>query len=177
MRKERRSEMPNLTPLFNQKGFTLIELMIVVLIVGILSAVAIPTFRNFQSKAHRAELKANLGGIFMAQEAYYQENLRYGSFRESGFALSGISNRFSYRSPVTGGTGGSSNTVDEDVFHPRGGATYPENTVVPSAAALSPAAFTATATGDIDGDGPLDQWHINDLKAGLDDPDIDDIFN
>lgn len=161
----------------NREGFTLVELMITVLIVGILSAVAIPTFRNFQSKAHRAEMKLNLGGIFTAQQAFYSENLRYGSFVETGFALTGLSNRFSYRSPVAGGTGGSSNTVGSDVFHPGGGTTYPDNAIVASAAALSPAAFTATATGDVDSDGPLDQWHINDLKAGLDAPDFDDLLN
>ena len=51
-------------------------------------------------------MKLNLGSIFVTQEAYHQENLRYGNFTETGFALSGVSNRFSYRSPALGGTGG-----------------------------------------------------------------------
>ena len=48
----------------NHKGFTLIELMIVVAIVGILAAIAIPNFLNYQAKSQQAEAKANLGAIF-----------------------------------------------------------------------------------------------------------------
>ena len=71
----------------------------------------------------------------------------------------------------------SSNTAGSDVIHPTSGAPSPENTIVPSAATVSPAAFTATATGNIDGDGTIDQWHINDQKLGLENPDEDDIMN
>lgn len=163
--------------ILSREGFTLIELMVTVAIVGILAAIAVPTFQRFQSKAHRAEMKSNLGGIYIAQEAYYQENTRYGSFMETGFVLSGISNRFSYRSPATGGTGGSSNTVGVDVFHPRGGTVNSDNTIVASAATIGPASFTATATGNIDTDGTIDQWHINDKKRGLVGADVDDLFN
>ena len=58
----------------NQKGFTLIELMIVVAIIGILAAIAIPNFMQYQLKAKTAEAKSNLGGIRTAQEAYKAEN-------------------------------------------------------------------------------------------------------
>ena len=58
----------------NQKGFTLIELMIVVAIIGILAAIAIPNFTNYQMKAKTAEAKTNLGAIRTSQEAYMAEN-------------------------------------------------------------------------------------------------------
>ncbi len=58
----------------NQKGFTLIELMIVVAIIGILAAIAIPNFRNYQMKAKTAEAKTNIGAIRTSQEAYKAEN-------------------------------------------------------------------------------------------------------
>lgn len=58
----------------NQKGFTLIELMIVVAIVGILAAIAIPNFLNYQAKSQQAEAKANLGSIFTNMTAYSAEN-------------------------------------------------------------------------------------------------------
>jgi type IV pilus assembly protein PilA len=57
----------------NRKGFTLIELMIVVAIIGILAAIAIPNFLAMQLRAKRAELPANLDGIRTAEKAYHAE--------------------------------------------------------------------------------------------------------
>ena len=60
-----------------KKGFTLIELMIVVAIIGILAAIAIPNFLKFQAKAKQSEAKTNLGAVFTAQTAYFGENNAY----------------------------------------------------------------------------------------------------
>lgn len=56
--------------MINRKGFTLVELMIVVAIIGILAAIAIPNFVNMQYKAKRAEVPANVDGIKTAELAY-----------------------------------------------------------------------------------------------------------
>ena len=55
---------------FNRKGFTLVELMIVVAIIGILAAIAIPNFVTMQYKSKRAEVPTNLKAIKTAEIAY-----------------------------------------------------------------------------------------------------------
>ena len=60
----------------NQKGFTLIELMIVVAIIGILAAVAIPQYQNFTKKSKSSEAKVILDAIITSQGAYYAEQDR-----------------------------------------------------------------------------------------------------
>src|SRR5689334_7498578 len=60
-----------------QAGFTLMEMMIVVVIIGILSAVAIPSFRSYIQRSRTAEAYAFLGEIRQRQEAYRAEFGQY----------------------------------------------------------------------------------------------------
>ena len=59
------------------KGFTLIELMIVVAIIGILAAIAVPNFIKFQCRAKQSEAKGNLKALYVSQEGFRAENDTY----------------------------------------------------------------------------------------------------
>ncbi len=156
-------------------GFTLIELMIVVAIIGVLAVIAVPNFLRYQGQARQAEATYVLATIFSAEVAYYGEGARYGSFDEVGFNLHGNTNRYTYRSPATGGAAGSTGTVGVDLINAGVGLAQPENTVIASNAVVTPASFTATATANIDNDGTIDQWHVNDVKLDLDFSDVSDL--
>jgi prepilin-type N-terminal cleavage/methylation domain-containing protein len=58
----------------NRQGFTLIELMIVVVIIGILAAIAIPKFNNASARAKEKEADGILSQVYRLQETYQAEN-------------------------------------------------------------------------------------------------------
>lgn len=60
-----------------QKGFTLVELMVVVVIIGILSAIAFPSYNAYVNDARRSDAKVALSKIADRQERYYLQNGTY----------------------------------------------------------------------------------------------------
>jgi type IV pilus assembly protein PilA len=61
----------------DERGFTLIELLVVILIIGILAAIAIPSFLNQKDKANDAAAKSYVRNMQTAQETYFTDNNSY----------------------------------------------------------------------------------------------------
>jgi type IV pilus assembly protein PilE len=82
------------------KGFTLVELMITVAIVGILASIAIPAYSDHVAKSRRADAKAALSQLAQAMERYYTEKSTY----VGATVGSGANAIFPSEAPLDGGT-------------------------------------------------------------------------
>ncbi len=74
---QRRNIMLNKMVKKDEKGFTLIELMIVIAIIGILAAIAIPQFSAYRERAFVTSMQADVAQVRTAQETYFSDNDAY----------------------------------------------------------------------------------------------------
>lgn len=80
----------------NVAGFTLVELMIVVAIIGILASIAIPNYAKYQAKARQSEVKIQLSALYTAEQGYVVESSTYTMcLRQIGFAPTAANNYYS----------------------------------------------------------------------------------
>lgn len=85
----------------SQRGFSLVELMVVVAIIGILAAVAVPAVNKYMAKARQSEAKANLSSLYTSEKAFFSEYTTFDNrFAAVGYAPEG---QVRYNVGFTGG--------------------------------------------------------------------------
>lgn len=168
--------------IYSSGGFSLIELMIVVAIIGILATIAIPNYQKFQRRARQTEARGTLGAIHTSVKSYIAE---YGaataSFHLMGYGPDG---RILYNCgwadnagaaaprdtrPVVAGLTPLSNT-QQSCGNPQIAPTCLDDTASigagadPATIAPAGAVFTAECRGNIGGN-QVDVWTINEFKT------------
>jgi type IV pilus assembly protein PilE len=116
----------------SQKGFTLIEVMVAVVIVAILATIAIPSYREYVIRSHRRAAQAAMMEIATQQQQYFVANRWYATAAQLGYVL----------------------PPEVDEYYDLT-INAPAPAVPPAAPALPTFTITLTATGSQAGDGPL----------------------
>jgi prepilin-type N-terminal cleavage/methylation domain-containing protein len=130
----------------SKAGFTLVELMIVVGIIGLLSAIAIPNFISYQARSRRSEAYVNLAAVGRIQNSYHAER---GEFFESG-AWPDFGDDLSTRKMQWDAA--SEAAYAELGWRPEGQVFYAYDSITQDPGCTCTVCFTASAYGDVDND-------------------------
>ncbi|MFL5319161.1 MAG: prepilin-type N-terminal cleavage/methylation domain-containing protein [Myxococcaceae bacterium] len=153
-------------------GFTLIELMIVVAIIGILAAIAIPNFIRFQAKSKQSEAKTNLKTVYTSQKAYFGEKDNYSTdFTAVGFQPE-AGNRYSYGMAACNSAQTYANRTASTGCIGQDQAKFPNTptgtqAVTAGITTSGTKDFNATAIGNVDNETDADTWAITSNVTGV----------
>ena len=152
--------MSRLSNFTKREGFTLIELMIVVAIIGILAAIAIPNFLRFQMKAKSSEGKTNIAAIRTAEEGYAAE---FGGYVSAAASTAGATPPGSSKIQFVNADATPNDGVgfDQIGWSPEGSVYFQYGV---NAGATT--GYLAAAQADIDGDAAYQSWGY--VKTGHD---------
>lgn len=145
-----------------RRGFTLIELMITVAVLGTLATIAIPSYLRIQQRARIGEVKSNLAAIRSAQESY---NAQYGTYVAAPVLPGGVlsPNKQAWPNPALG--------YDLIGWTPEGSVYFNYSVLTPAGcpAPGNPCPlYTAEGQSDLDGDGALNTWgYVNAVPGAL----------
>lgn len=159
----------------NPEGFTLVELMVVVAIIGILSAIAVPNFKKYQAKSKQSEAKIQLAAIYNAEVGSSADWDTYATcladlgyeVSPKGYYVVGFATAGTAHATITtrGGTCSSSKDLTPALLLNGGGAAAAVADLPASIADQN--TFTAGAAGNITNSSAKDKWTITQAKTLL----------
>jgi type IV pilus assembly protein PilA len=170
----------------NSSGFTLVELMVVVAIIGILSAIAVPNFKKYQAKSKQSEAKIQLAAVYSVEVSAQSDYDSFGTclvdmgydVPPKGFYMTGFATANAYLTGITGrggacasaayvipGGGAAGTTVTTNYLKANAAATAAIQSDLNSATPTS-STFQGAATGQITSSiTTFDKWTINESKS------------
>ncbi|MEO1335642.1 MAG: prepilin-type N-terminal cleavage/methylation domain-containing protein [Myxococcota bacterium] len=155
-----------------RRGFTLIELMIVVAIIGVLAAIAIPNFVRYQLRSKTSEARTNVGGIRTAQTSFQSTEDNYANVTTVTPAAA-PSGTIKADWVINACAGCSRLTTPACIsfecigFRPDGNVYYVYVSPHQAAAAGAPAEYAIGARADLDGDGVFGEFLFGSNNVGV----------
>ena len=167
----------NRSLLKDQQGFTLVELMVVVAIIGILTAIAVPNFKKYQAKSKQSEAKIVLAALYSVEVSAQADYDTFGTclndigydtpprgYYGAGFRAADTTSNNNIIS--RGASCASSNYVTPSVHLKASQGSAPASTNLDGSTACAASTFVASATGNIASDRTtFDVWTINQTKT------------
>lgn len=175
----------------NQAGFSLVELMVVVAIIGILASLAIPSIGKYMAKARQSEAKTQLSSLYTAEKAFYAEYTAYHSmfgavgyspegklryavgFTAAGAPDAGVANGYNTTPTAPGNSRttlvycGAAGAMANGCAMLNGATNAAPVAANIPATVLNGTTFTAGAGAIVHTNGIVDQWTINQDKNML----------